>query len=54
MGVNLCGRYVAVAEHCLYASQVCTVHKQICSKRVPEGVRANMLSNASGQGVVGD
>ena len=43
MRVDFCSRYTFVPQHCLYYTQVCTAFKEMCGKRVTEGVRAHIL-----------
>src|SRR5947207_15841570 len=43
MGVNLCRRYVGVAQHLLDDSQIRAVAKQMRCEAVPEKVRLDVL-----------
>lgn len=43
MGVDLGGCYVAVPKHGLYGADVGSVHKQVGSKRVAQGMGSNFF-----------
>ena len=43
MRVNLCRRYVRVAQHLLDDSKICAVAEQMRCKAVPQKVRINVL-----------
>lgn len=51
MSVYLGSSNIAVSQHSLYRAQICTIHKQISGKRVPERMRTYVLGNASQQGI---
>ena len=46
VGVNLGCRNVGVAEQGLDGAEVCAVHEKVCSERVAERMRGNVLGNA--------
>ena len=46
VSVNLGGRDVGVAEHSLNRAKISAIHEKISGKRVTEGVRRDVLSDA--------
>ena len=43
MGINLCGRYIRVAEHLLDNSKIRSIAEQMRGEAVPQKMRINVL-----------
>lgn len=54
MGVDLCGRDVTMAQKCLDRTEIGTIHQEVGSIRVAQGVWRYVLGYASEQGIAGD
>lgn len=52
MGINLCGRYLAVSEHHLDGAQVSPSFEKMGSKGVAEDMRAYLILQARGDRVL--